>query len=116
MLAWPSCTECQAPNNYVLQFLTRSSFRRLFQQGPCLTQMQLLPCVQTNTHFESGLGVAIQGQMAPGPVTLLRIGGKILERLWLEEGHIVEQAEGEASWSPHLCRTQVRLRREGIAG
>lgn len=70
------------------------------------TNTHFRPCPQTNTHFESGLGVAIQGQMPPGPATLLRIGGRRLERLWVEEGEVSEALD---LWSPHLCRTQVGM-------
>lgn len=57
------------------------------------------------SHFESGLGVGIQGEFRRGPVTLARIGGARLERLWLAEGEIVESGHEEG-----LCRTQARVR------
>ncbi len=54
------------------------------------------------SHFESGLGVALAGELPPGPVTLLRLGGRRLESVFL--------AEGEALPTPRredLCRTQL---------
>jgi L-fucose isomerase-like protein len=57
------------------------------------------------SHFESGLGAAVQGSVPTGPVTLLRIGGKKLDRLWLAEGEVVASGAGET-----MCRTQVRVR------
>ncbi|MEA3340278.1 MAG: hypothetical protein U9R15_09955, partial [Chloroflexota bacterium] len=57
------------------------------------------------SHFESGLGAAIQGEIAPGPVTLLRIGGAGLERIWLAEGDLLRNGDAE-----DLCRTQVEIR------
>lgn len=57
------------------------------------------------SHFESGLGVGIQGTLSTGPVTLLRIGGKGMDRLWLAEGDIVQ-----AGFAENLCRTQAEIR------
>lgn len=56
------------------------------------------------SHFESGLGVGIQGRMPLGPVTLLRIGGSMMNALWLAEGAIAANGDAE-----NLCRTQVRV-------
>lgn len=65
------------------------------------------------SHFESGLGVGIQGTLSTGPVTLLRIGGMGMDRLWLAEGDIVQ-----AGFAENLCRTQaqVHLTRGGSVG
>ena len=57
------------------------------------------------SHFESNLGVGIQGTIANGPVTLLRIGGKKMEQLWLAEGDIIKSGKAE-----DLCRTQVEIK------
>ena len=56
------------------------------------------------SHFESGLGVGIQGTLPAGPVTLLRIGDKRMDRLWLAEGDIVQ-----AGFAENLCRTQAEI-------
>jgi len=62
------------------------------------------------SHFESGLGVGIQGTLHAGPVTLLRIGGKDMNQLWLAEGNVIQ-----AGYAENLCRTQaeVQLTRGG---
>ncbi|OQY21428.1 MAG: hypothetical protein B6I35_08450 [Anaerolineaceae bacterium 4572_32.2] len=62
------------------------------------------------SHFESGLGVGIQGTLPTGPVTLLRIGGQAMDQLWLAEGDIIQ-----AGYAENLCRTQaeVQLTRGG---
>jgi L-fucose isomerase-like protein len=57
------------------------------------------------THFESGLGTAIRGDVPTGPVTLVRIGGRGLDRLWLAEGEVIASHPEET-----MCRTQARLR------
>lgn len=56
------------------------------------------------SHFESGLGVGIQGTLANGPVTLLRIGGQRMEKIWLAEGEITQSGKAE-----DLCRTQAQI-------
>ncbi|PKQ10139.1 MAG: hypothetical protein CVT69_01305 [Actinobacteria bacterium HGW-Actinobacteria-9] len=56
------------------------------------------------SHFESGLGVGIQGTLPKGPVTLLRIGGTTMESLWLAEGELTDTPTEE-----NLCRTQARI-------
>lgn len=62
------------------------------------------------THFESGLGTAIQGHIPNGPVTLLRIGGKALDRLWVAEGEVTACGSNEA-----MCRTQAEVRLDAPA-
>jgi len=57
------------------------------------------------SHFESNSGAAIAGIFRPGPVTLARIGGAGLRRVWTAEGEI--EASGAAA---DLCRTQIRIR------
>jgi len=62
------------------------------------------------SHFESGLGAAVQGSLPTGPVTLLRIGGKGLDRVWVAEGEITAQGTEET-----MCRTQAEVRLRGGA-
>jgi L-fucose isomerase-like protein len=62
------------------------------------------------SHFESGLGVGIQGELPHGPVTLARIGGADLRGLFVSDGELVANGKSEAR-----CRTQVQLRlRDGL--
>ena len=56
------------------------------------------------SHFESGLGVGIQGTLANGNVTLIRLGGKRMEKIWLAEGEIIQAGNAE-----DLCRTQAEI-------
>ncbi len=56
------------------------------------------------SHFESGLGVGIQGTLPAGPVTLVRIGGARMERLLAVDGDLVRNTD-----HPDLCRTQVEV-------
>jgi L-fucose isomerase-like protein len=60
------------------------------------------------SHFESGLGVGIQGKLPGGPVTLARIGGPGLEGLFVSDGELL--ANGD---DPQRCRTQAQVRLRG---
>jgi len=70
----------------------------------CTAPLGLLTQFRLRSHFESGCSVAIEGELAPGPVTLLRLGGRQLEQLWLAEGSI-ESISGREDG----CRTQVQV-------
>jgi L-fucose isomerase-like protein len=71
----------------------------------CTVPRSLLASYRLRSHFESGLGVGIQGELPEGPITLLRIGGRRMDRLWLAEGEILRTGTAE-----NLCRTQVEVR------
>lgn len=75
----------------------------------CTAPLTLLTGFTGPTHFESGLGVAIQGTLERGPVTIARVGGEELSEAMVFEGELVDHAP-----SPHLCRTQVRARVPGL--
>jgi L-fucose isomerase-like protein len=70
----------------------------------CTVPRSLVSSHDLRSHFESGLGVGIQGVFPPGPVTLLRIGGRTMDRVWLAEGEITRSGAAE-----NLCRTQVEI-------
>ncbi len=70
----------------------------------CTVPRALVERYRLRSHFESGLGVGLQGMLPAGPVTLLRIGGVEMRQLWLAEGEIVAAGEAE-----NLCRTQARV-------
>ncbi len=70
----------------------------------CTVPRRLVTRYAVRSHFESGLGVGLQGAIAPGPVTVLRIGGKDLRALWVAEGTLLPTAQEE-----NLCRTQAEI-------
>ncbi len=70
----------------------------------CTVPRLLVERYRLRSHFESGLGVGIQGTMRSGDVTLFRIGGSDLRQLWLAEGTIDLRAQEE-----NLCRTQIEI-------
>ncbi|SHM36114.1 fucose isomerase [Halanaerobium congolense] len=56
------------------------------------------------SHFETGIGVGIQGILEAGPVTVFKIGGAGLEQYFVVEGEIIENLD-----SPNACRTQLKI-------
>jgi L-fucose isomerase-like protein len=56
------------------------------------------------SHFETGIGVGIQGILEEGPVTVFKIGGAGLEQYFVAEGEIIENLD-----SPNACRTQLKI-------
>ena len=70
----------------------------------CTVPRSIVKTYSLRSHFESGLGVGIQGTFTAKPITLLRIGGKEMNKLWLAEGNIIQ-----AGFAENLCRTQVEI-------
>ncbi len=71
----------------------------------CTVPLGLVEDHQLKTHFESGLGVGLDGSFRAGPVTLLRLGGANLDAWWGAEGTLFESRHED-----NLCRTQVKVR------
>lgn len=62
------------------------------------------------SHFETGIGVGIQGVAAEGPVTVFKIAGAGLEEYFAAEGRIIENLDNSAA-----CRTQLKVNLPGGA-
>ncbi|MFW5903243.1 MAG: hypothetical protein ACOCS7_00740, partial [Halolamina sp.] len=61
------------------------------------------------SHFESGTGVAIQGELQSRAVTLARIGGEAYDELFVATGTVSEGAVGRED----MCRTQATVELDG---
>ncbi|MBQ7180250.1 MAG: hypothetical protein IJR87_03040 [Bacteroidaceae bacterium] len=66
----------------------------------CTIPLDMVERYETDTHFESGIGVGIRGYMKEGPVTIFKVAGD-LSRHFIAEGALLRN---EAK--PDLCRTQ----------
>lgn len=70
----------------------------------CTVPLDMVSGYGLDTHFESGIGVGIRGNIPEGPVTVFKVAGNI-------SSHFV--CEGEllrCEAKPDLCRTQAILR------
>ncbi|MBD5163649.1 MAG: fucose isomerase [Bacteroidales bacterium] len=56
-------------------------------------------------HFESLSGVAVQGIIPEGDVTVIKIGGPAMDRFFVTDATIIENLNNH-----NMCRTQVRLK------
>ena len=70
----------------------------------CTIPVTMLKSFCFNTHFESGIGVAVQGTFAEGPCTIFKCEGD-LSRFHAQEGTILDMP-----WSDMLCRTQIKVK------
>jgi len=78
--------------------------RGLLNLAHCTVPRSIGGAYRLRSHFESGLGVGIQGTMSTGPVTLVRIGGARMERLRVIDGDLLRNTD-----HTDLCRTQVEI-------
>ena len=70
----------------------------------CTIPLSFCDATVVRSHFESGIGVAIQGMLPMTDYTLLKWGGERLDRYFVTEAKAVE-----APYSDHFCRTQITL-------
>ena len=73
----------------------------------CTVARRLVSRYTLRSHFESSLGVGIEGDIPPGPATVARIGGPGLRGLFASDAVVVAGVAGD-----QRCRTQVRVRLE----
>ncbi len=67
----------------------------------CTVPLSMVSSFRYDTHFESGIGTAIKGEIPEGPVRIMRIAPD-LEKMVCLPGRILRN-QGE----PGLCRTQI---------
>ena len=75
----------------------------------CTVPLSLVRSYRYDTHFESGIGVAIHGELPEGPVTLFKLSPD-LQTMFCLEARLVENPYGD-----NLCRTQVVVEAPGAA-
>ena len=78
-----------------------TSGRMLFAH--CTVPFNIVKNWQYDTHFESGIGVGIHGELPEGPVTVFKVSGD-LSRRFIAEGELLNN-----QYEDNLCRTQVVL-------
>ncbi|PKM73374.1 MAG: hypothetical protein CVU91_05465 [Firmicutes bacterium HGW-Firmicutes-16] len=70
----------------------------------CTLPISMPDSYTLTTHFESGIGVAVSGDMAPGPMTIFKCNDD-LTRHYAGEAELIETMHRS-----DLCRTQMRLK------
>ncbi len=80
----------------------------IIELAHCTVPRTLVQSYTLRSHFETNLGVGIQGAFPIGKkVRLFRIGGKNLKQLWQANGEIIKIGNSEK-----LCRTQIFVKLE----
>lgn len=70
----------------------------------CTLPLDLAEKYEFNTHFESGIGVGIHGEMRKGPVTVVKLSSD-LRFFYCGEGELLEN-----QYRDDRCRTQIKLK------
>ncbi len=70
----------------------------------CTIPLGMCDEISIRSHFESGIGVAIQGLLPLTDYTLFKWGGPKLDRYFVTEAKAIEMP-----YSNHFCRTQITL-------
>ena len=78
--------------------------RSIITLAHCTAPLNALKHIVLRSHFESGLGVGIQGKLNYEEVTLFRLGGEHLDDIWVAEGRVTGHLQEE-----NLCRTQLEI-------
>lgn len=75
----------------------------------CTVPFNMLKSHTYDTHFESGIGVALHGELPTGEVTVFKVSPDLSR-------HCVGEATLVANqYKPDLCRTQIVLKTQGLA-
>lgn len=75
----------------------------------CTIPFDMVTSYELDTHYESGIGVGIRGNMPPGPVTIFKVSGD-LSRAFIAEGELMENMSHR-----DLCRTQQLIRLNDVS-
>lgn len=67
----------------------------------CTVPLNMVNAFSFDTHFESGIGIGIRGQMTEGDITLLKVNGDLSQH-YIAEGQLTAN-----TCSPQRCRTQT---------
>ncbi len=73
----------------------------------CTVPLDMIRSYAFNTHFESGIGIAIHGEMPEGEATIFKLSGNLARNF---------VCKADLTGNPYeksLCRTQITMRIEG---
>ncbi|MEA4849245.1 MAG: hypothetical protein VB106_18580 [Clostridiaceae bacterium] len=108
--------DCQAVFSMLLIYLLTGSkafmanpSRIDFEKNEVVLAHCTIPTCMTNnynirSHFESRIGVGIQGVVEEGQVTVFKCGGSKLDKYFLSSGQIIGNLDED-----YMCRTQLKI-------
>lgn len=110
----PASCEGDIPTLLTMMIVKRLTGELCFQVNPariqndgqmlfahCTLPLKMTEKHEYTTHFESGIGVAIHGDLPTGDYTLVKMSGD-MERMLAVDVHLIR-----CQFEPNLCRTQV---------
>jgi L-fucose isomerase-like protein len=115
--------EGDLPSLISMAILSKLSNKPIFQSNPsrinksnneiifahCTLPLNMPEKYNLDTHFESGIGVAVAGDIPKGKATIFK-SNSTLERYFISEGDILESLHED-----NLCRSQIRIAaKEGV--
>jgi L-fucose isomerase-like protein len=68
----------------------------------CTVPLSMCESTIVRSHFESGLGVAVQGDLPLTDYTIMKWGGRRLDKMFVTEAKAIKN-----EYSNHFCRTQI---------
>ena len=74
----------------------------------CTIPLNMISNPTLMTHFESGIGVALRGDLDLEKATIFKLGSD-LKSYFVETGEIVENLKED-----NLCRTQIRIKMDNL--
>lgn len=74
----------------------------------CTIPLNMISSPTLMTHFESGIGVALRGDLDLSKVTIFKLGSD-LKSYFIETGEIIENLKED-----NLCRTQIKIKMNNL--
>ncbi|MFH0993472.1 MAG: hypothetical protein V1761_03885 [bacterium] len=81
---------------------------KLIVLAHCTLPLDMAEKYRLTTHYESGIGVAVKGEMKMTDVTLFKLSGD-LQHYYVAEGRILENLN-----EANLCRTQIKIQLDDV--
>lgn len=81
-----------------------NTLRNYFILAHCTVPYSMAYATKLDTHFESGIGIGIKGELSEENVTVFKLSNT-LDEFMVIEGNISENLN-----KPNLCRTQIKVR------
>lgn len=88
-----------------------SAEERTIDFAHCSVPFSMAGSYSLPSHFESRIGVGIEGEIILGPCSIVKISGKRLDTLFCINGDIITNTK-----VPQRCRTQIRIHIDDKAG
>jgi L-fucose isomerase-like protein len=113
--------EGDLPSTFTMYLVSALTGKKAFMANPskidsdkntvifahCTVPTTLVRSYRLRSHFESGIGTGIAGAFEEGDITVLKVGGKNLDRFFVSRGRIISNPVNE-----QRCRTQIEVKME----